>query len=329
MKRKQSRREFTRKLALVSAGIPLASAAIPLVGQHREVTLRDIGKVSSPGSGPKPFGIHLFSKHLQFLDYPEMARVCRESGLDGVDLTVRPGGHVLPENVEKDMPRAAEAIRKEGLELTMMTSRINNPDDPLTERVLKTASGLGVKYYRLGYFNYEKDKSIHKNLQNFKSRMEGLAELNEKYGIHGAYQNHAGARFGGPVWDIWNVIHDMDPQWTGCQYDIRHAVVEGAQSWPLGLKALKSHIRCLVIKDFYWNLEDGRWRIKNTPIGKGMVDFKMFFDQVSELQISGPISMHIEYPMFPDRNIPPGQKKDLATRIIGADVESLRKLIPG
>ena len=32
--------------------------------------------------------------------------------------------------------------------------------------------------------------------------MDGLARLNEKYKIHGAYQNHAGSNFGAPVWDL-------------------------------------------------------------------------------------------------------------------------------
>ena len=33
-----------------------------------------------------------------------MAEVVAENGFDGADLTVRPGGQVLPENVEKDLP---------------------------------------------------------------------------------------------------------------------------------------------------------------------------------------------------------------------------------
>jgi hypothetical protein len=33
-----------------------------------------------------------------------MAKAATEIGFDGVDLTVRPKGHVLPDNVEKDLP---------------------------------------------------------------------------------------------------------------------------------------------------------------------------------------------------------------------------------
>ncbi|MDZ7723632.1 MAG: hypothetical protein U5R06_12725 [candidate division KSB1 bacterium] len=52
-----------------------------------------------------------------------MARTIAEIGFDGVDLTVRPGGHVLPENVTQDLPRAVKAIEKTGLKVPMMTTR--------------------------------------------------------------------------------------------------------------------------------------------------------------------------------------------------------------
>ena len=66
--------------------------------------------------------------------YEEMADACLESGMNGADLSVRPGGHVLPENVERDLPRAAQAFRNAGLNIEMMTSGITDPDDPLTEK---------------------------------------------------------------------------------------------------------------------------------------------------------------------------------------------------
>ena len=67
--------------------------------------------------GPR---IHVFSKHLQWLDYRGMAEAAAEIGFDGVDLTVRPRGHVLPERVEDDLPRAVEAVRQAGLRVEMI-----------------------------------------------------------------------------------------------------------------------------------------------------------------------------------------------------------------
>jgi hypothetical protein len=55
--------------------------------------------------------ICVFSKHLQWTDVHEAAAIARDIGFDGIDLTVRPQGHVLPERVETDLPAAVEAVR--------------------------------------------------------------------------------------------------------------------------------------------------------------------------------------------------------------------------
>src|SRR6204780_2192531 len=64
---------------------------------------------------PEKLKICVFSKHLQWTDVAEAAAIARDIGFDGVDLTVRPGGHVLPERVEADLPAAVEVVRGAGL----------------------------------------------------------------------------------------------------------------------------------------------------------------------------------------------------------------------
>ena len=323
----QTRRKFIKKAAILGAGLPVLGAGLPVPGAVRPAIAADQFAASGEGPGTKSWKIHLFSKHLQFLGYDAMAEASAEAGLDGVDLTVRPGGHVLPENVERDLPQAAKAIHKAGLELTMMTTRITDPEDPVTERILKVASDLGIRYYRMGYYKYESSLGMEENIETFKDKMSRLVVLNEKYGIHGAYQNHAGRRFGAPLWDLWQAIHTLDPMWIGCQYDIRHAFVEGAQSWPMGLELLKHYIKCMAIKDFRWSESEEGWRIENVPVGEGMVDFNAYFKLVDELNISGPISLHIEYPLFKDKNMPETDKKSAAVRTIRRDVQSLKQLL--
>src|SRR5215471_21767251 len=55
-----------------------------------------------------PLKISVFSKHFQWTNCREMAAIAKEIGFDGIDLTVRQSGHVLPERVEEDLPKAAE-----------------------------------------------------------------------------------------------------------------------------------------------------------------------------------------------------------------------------
>ena len=241
--------------------------------------------------------IHVFSKHLQWVGYDEMAKICSEIGFDGVDLTVRPKGHVEPENVERDLPKVAEACDKHGVEMGMMTTAIKSVSDPTTEPILKTAARLGVKVYRLGWYKYDFSKSIRDNLNEFRDELAKISELNAKYGIVGDYQNHAGISAGSAVWDIQELIENLDAKWVGVQYDIRHAMVEGLKSWPLGLRLLSSKIHSLDIKDFEYQKTEKGWDVKNVPLGTGAVDFRSYFELLKKLGVDAPVSIHFEYPL--------------------------------
>src|SRR5207302_1470824 len=56
---------------------------------------------SEPG---RRLPIVYFSKHLHWLDWEHMAETTKELGFDGLDVTVREGGHVEPAQVREDLP---------------------------------------------------------------------------------------------------------------------------------------------------------------------------------------------------------------------------------
>ena len=66
----------------------------------------------------------IFSKHLANLDYEQLGKTTRELGFDGVDLTVRAKGHVLPERATEDLPRAVETVRAHGVAVPMITTEL-------------------------------------------------------------------------------------------------------------------------------------------------------------------------------------------------------------
>jgi L-ribulose-5-phosphate 3-epimerase len=239
--------------------------------------------------------ICVFTKCLQFLDYHAIGEVLAEAGFDGADLAVRNGGQVLPENVKVDLPKAIKAIQKSGISVPMMVTGITNADDPMTENVLGIAAENGIRFYRMGYLRYEKELSVPENLDIHKKTLEKLERLNRKFGIHGGYQNHSGTNVGGPVWDLYWLLKDSDPEYIGVQYDIRHAVAEGGIAWPLGMKLLAPWTKTTAIKDFYWRKEQDRWRLHNVPLGDGMVDYDAYLQNYISLGISGPVSIHYEY----------------------------------
>jgi len=303
---KHTRRHFIKTASVISAG----AMTYPEIFSRPQT------------SETTTYPICVFTKCLQFLDYGQLGETLADVGFKGADLSVRDGGHVLPENVKTDLPKAVKALQQSGIKVPMMVTGISDPDDPVTETILGTAAGLGIGFYRMGYLNYDAAKSIPENLKYLRKTFKKLEKINRKFGIQGCYQNHAGTAIGGPVWDLYMLLKGCDPDFIGVQYDIRHAVVEGGTSWPVGMQLLTPWIRTTAIKDFIWKEVKEQWRITNVPLGEGMVDFDRYFKEYVRLGISGPVTIHYEYdlggaqngsrtPTMPLAEISEFMKKDL------------------
>jgi sugar phosphate isomerase/epimerase len=81
----------------------------------------------------------------------------------------------------------------------------------------------------------------------------------------------------------------------GSQYDIYHATVAGAHSWPVGLELLHKYVHTTDIKDFRWELNQGKWKLTPVPLGDGMVDLRKYLSLVKKYNIPGPITLHCDY----------------------------------
>jgi L-ribulose-5-phosphate 3-epimerase len=281
-----SRRDFLLQTALAAGTLPFLSTTPAAAAS----TAASTASMAMPP-------VLLFSKHLHFLeDYAEMAKKAAEIGFDGIDLTVRPGGHVLPERVQTDLPRAVEAIKKAGLQPLMMTTAVEDAKGT-DETVLRTAAQQGIRYYRMNWYRYPEQQPLPEAISKFQKQVASLSQLNRQLGLVGCYQNHAGKLVGASAWEVWQLLQQASPDHMGVQYDIRHATVEGGLSWENGLRLLHPHIKVLAIKDFVWGQQNGKWSVRNVPLGEGMVDFATYFRLLKQYQVQVPISMHFEYPL--------------------------------
>ncbi|MEL6105666.1 MAG: sugar phosphate isomerase/epimerase family protein [Planctomycetota bacterium] len=262
----------------------------------------------------------VFTKPFNSLSFDELATEIARLGFDGIEAPIRRGGHVEPERVPDDLPRLVEALAKRDLTITLMTTDINDPADPTTEKVLRAAATLGIQRYRMKYFRYDDDLPIRDQLANWHDQLVDLAAMNHDFNLTGLYQNHAGTKyFGAPLWDLATVLEGIEPTDIGVAYDIRHATVEGGTSWPTTFRRIQPHIDTVYVKDFRWNDD----KIVDVPLGEGRVA-KKFFEMLREINFAGPISLHEEYLSHKEPKLVP---KHLEA--IGKDLDTLQGLLAG
>jgi len=208
-----------------------------------------------------------FTKPFQTASPSQTAEIIAEVGWDGIECPVRPNGQIEPERVEEELPKLVEALQGVGREVTMITTGIKELN-PVAERVLRTASRLGIKRYRLAFWTYRGDEPIPNQVAEIRAAMRDLAALNKELGLTGAHQNHSGsAFFGAPVWDIHEVVKDYDPRHLGICFDIGHATIEGGLSWPIEARLARPFYTAVFVKDFVWKKDEKGWNIEWCPLG--------------------------------------------------------------
>jgi sugar phosphate isomerase/epimerase len=244
--------------------------------------------------------VAIFSKHLQFLGGSELARAAAEIGFNGIDLTVRSGGHVEPARAAEDLPPLVSLIRQHELEVPMVTTDIVDATSSHARTVLKTLANLGIRYYRWGGFTYHADQPLARQFEDFHRRSAQLAKLNTEYNVCAMYHTHSGVDLvGAPIWDIFQILKDLDPNAVAINYDVGHATVEGGLGgWIDSFRVAESYIRGIALKDFIWQKGTRQnWDPAWVPLGQGMVRFPKFFSLLANTAFDGPVQLHFEYPL--------------------------------
>lgn len=289
----------------------LSSMALPFV--VKEGIFRDNLELKTPllTHSTHKNTLCAFIKPLEKYSYEDIATILSDSGFQGADISFRKNGLITPEKAVTELPKLINAFQQKGLSVPMAVTGINDAEVQGVEEQIRLMADSGIRYYRLGYLEYDKNISIRKNLEQFKRKLSRLETLNTWYKIHGAIQNHVGMGFGAAVWDAYDIIKDYDPDYIGFQYDIRHAMAEGMSSWPLGLKLMSEYIYTSCIKDFTWKQDGKQFKPASVPLGEGIIDFKRYFEIMDKNPHKGPVSIHYEYPILTKEQ----QEKELKEQI--------------
>ena len=283
-----SRRSFL-KSAAVAATLPTAGKLNSAIAQNSAAQTALQTKFA------------VFSKHFIGLPYDRLAEVVAECGAQGIEAPIRPGGHIEPAKAAVELPKLVEALKKNGLEITQLTSALTDTSaNSHAESLLRTAKSLGIDRYRLGFFKYDLKKPIWPQLDEIKVRLRDLVAMSKEIGILPCFQNHSGAGYvGAAVWDVALMMRDFPTEQLAWSFDIMHATIEGNLSWPAEVALVKERIGIAYFKNFNWNNK----RPEPAPLGEGIVG-KPYVEMLKREGYSGPVSLHIEYlkakPMEPE-----------------------------
>lgn len=241
----------------------------------------------------------MFSKHLKHtgdLSLNEAGKLVRELGFDGVDLTVRPGGYVKPENVRSELPEAIQILESQGLSVPMITTAITDSENAHAEEIFKVASENDIQFLKLGYWRYQDFNTIIDRINQTIDDLAEIITLSKKYSVKPSVHIHSGDFITANPAVVWQILQHFDRAQLGAYIDPGHMTVEGGVSgWKQGIDLLGDRIEMVSIKDYGWYQTHGTWEEKKVPLEEGMVDWPQVFQYLETVGFDGPLSFHSEY----------------------------------
>jgi sugar phosphate isomerase/epimerase len=235
-----------------------------------------------------------FTKTLQSLTIRELLAFVKEVGLDGVDLAVRPGFPVTPDNALAELPGVAKAFRDEGHHIGLVTAPTNlsDPASKAAGTLFEACGKAGVPAIKLGYFPYQ--GQFEASLTEARRRLAGFARLAAGTNVKACYHTHSGNYLGANGAALRLLLQDLDPHHVGAFVDTGHVAVNGGPI-RLELDIVRAWFALLAIKDMLWERQKDEWKYHVVPAGEGIVRWKEVGQALKDCRFDGTISLHGEY----------------------------------
>ena len=252
----------------------------------------------------------LFSKMLKEKSITELSELAQSIGLDGYDLCVRPGYAVSPDNAATALPEAVAFMRKQGLDIPMITGNFDllEPSHPTALPLLSAMDKAGIRLLKLGYFLFKPETLDYlKEVDRIRRIFEAWQPLARKYGVKICYHTHSDRCMGLNAGAIMHLLDGFDPACIGAYIDPGHFVVEG-EAFDSALAMVRSHLAIVATKDVRLERveKNGHGSIKShwVPAGEGMVDWTAVFSELRGINYNGPVSIHCEFEVSPAEFLP-------------------------
>ncbi|NLC57945.1 MAG: sugar phosphate isomerase/epimerase [Armatimonadetes bacterium] len=225
------------------------------------------------------------------LPLPQLGEFVHSLGFDGVELPVRPGFQVEPENVSRDLPRAARLLREQGVSIDSVAG-------PTDEATIAACAEAGVPILRICV-----DIPPHESYLEAEARLqreyEALVPILDRYGVTLGIQNHCD-RFVANAMQLRHLIERFDPKHIGAVWDAAHNALNGEDP-ELALDIVWSHLCLVNLKNAYWQRVNGpeaevaRWRHYWTTGRHGLASWPRVAAELKRRGYDGVICLTAEY----------------------------------
>ncbi len=244
--------------------------------------------------------IILNSKFFGSLSVEELGGKVIELGYDGIDVNVREGHPVNPENAVGALKAAVGRWHEMGLTCPLATAPVDMVDPASSDApvLYEACAEAGVPRLKLGFWKYSAGDDYWDAVGRARGALEGFARLSERTGVQTCYQVHSGPNLGSNCAGLMHLIRGFDARLVGAYPDTGHMALDG-EDWDMGFSMVAEHLSIVGAKDAHHAPrqpgELPRYTPKFVKLGDGSVDWDRCVVALRRVGFDGPISVHTEY----------------------------------
>jgi sugar phosphate isomerase/epimerase len=249
-----------------------------------------------------------FTKMLKGLNAEEIAATAQSLGVDGLDLAIRAGQSVNPDNVASALPKAMAVWRKAGLIVPLATLEGNAIDADMKglEPLFAACAEHGVRELKLGYWLWKQGTwsgaqlSYWRAVDQIRTALAKFERFGEKFGVRSLVHTHCDNYYALNASAARHLVSGFNPKHVGIFLDPAHLSVNG-EPLPMAIDIAGEYLHMVAAKSVRWILQPGEpaapatWKHDWCQLSEGLVNWPDALKTFQAAGYNGPITVHGEY----------------------------------
>lgn len=219
----------------------------------------------------------------------ELGKFVKGLGFDGIELPVRPGFQVEPQNVAKGLPQAAKQLGDAGVKILSVAGPTDEPTIAACAEsgvpVIRVMAGIGKEGYLATEAKLQKE-------------YEALVPLLEKHHVTIGVQNHCD-RYVTSAIGLRRLIEKFSAKHVAAVWDPAHCALAGEEP-ELAADILWSHLCMVNLKNAEWRRNKGQsdvveWSHYWTLGKNGLASWPRVAEELKRRNYKGVVCLTAEY----------------------------------
>lgn len=247
----------------------------------------------------------IFSCMVPDLTPEETAAKTKTFGYDGIEWGIDKDLSITFEQAIRDAEHYKRISDDNGLEIVALGTGLVTNELEKINKMFDVSARMNCPQFRIwapwyGFTREEMQKNNYNRLfSQAQKDLEPIEKLAQKYGITVTIEIHFG-NICPSVGLTHRLVSSFDPRYIGVVYDPPNMIIEGRESWKMGLELLGDYLALVHLKNVIWRYGDRDhlerpcefgWHWAWAELDKGMVDWAEIIQLLRSFGYNGYLSL--------------------------------------